>query len=255
MELFDSHTHLDHRDFDEDREEMIARARAAGVTRMLCVGPSDGIESSRRAVNLAETHEGVWASVGIHPHDCNRPFEYSELETLAKHPKVVAFGEIGLDFYRDWCPFDIQEKHFHLQLDLALSIGKPLIIHSRNAGEKCLEILEDRGAEAVGGVFHCYSEDAEFAERIGKMGFLVSFPGSLTFKNAEGLRDVARKLPLDRILIETDAPFLAPVPHRGKRCESAWLLETAKTLASLKGLPIEKVAEITTMNAVRLFRL
>lgn len=255
IELCDSHAHLDSREFDNDREQVIARAREAGVTRILAVGPSDGIESSRRAVALARSHEGISASVGIHPHDVARPFSYDELRELARDEKVVAFGEIGLDFYRDWSPFDLQEEHFRRQIELALEIKKPLIIHSREAGEKCLAVLKEYGAAKLGGVFHCYSEDAAFARKLADMNFLISFPGSLTFKNAHSTRDAAKAIPLDQILIETDAPFLAPVPYRGKRCESAFVLETAKVLAQVKGLSLEDVAAATTKNAMALFRI
>ncbi len=255
LELCDSHAHIDSREFDTDREEVIARARDTGVTRIIAVGPSDGIESSRRAAALARTHEGIWAAVGIHPHDVAGAFSCDELRELAMDEKVVALGETGLDFYRDWSPFDLQEKHFRRQIELALEIKKPLIIHSRQAGEKCLAILKEHHAENVGGVFHCYSEDAAFARKLADINFLVSFPGAITFKNARSTREAAKAIPLDQILIETDAPFLAPAPYRGKRCESAFILETAKTLAQVKGLPLEEVAAETTKNAVKLFRL
>ena len=253
MEFFDSHTHLDHPDFDADREETISRAKSAGVTRMITVGPSDGIASSHRAVALARKHEGIWATAGIHPHDVAGEFSYDELRSLAGEPEVVAFGEIGLDFYRDWSPFDLQEKHFHLQLELAVEIGKPLIIHSRNAGEQCLRILAEHHAERLGGVFHCFSEDAVFAGKLADLNFLVSFPGSLTFRNAHAIRKAAEEIPLDQILIETDAPFLAPVPYRGKRCESSFIRETAMVLAQIRGISLEEAASATTENAMKLF--
>ncbi len=255
MELFDSHTHLDHADYDDDRDVMIARAQAAGVTRMISVGPSDGIASSERAIALAKTHDRIWATVGIHPHDVAKEFTYDALLILAQEEKVVAIGETGLDFYRDWSPFDLQEKHFRLHIELAQEVKKPLIIHSREAGPQCLKILKSMQANLLGGVFHCYSEDAAFAKELVEMNFLVSFPGSLTFKNAHALRETAKAIPLEQILIETDAPFMAPVPYRGKRCESAFLVETAKTLAAIKGLSLEEVAAATTANAMRVFRL
>jgi len=255
LEFCDSHAHLDSAEFDADREEMISRAKRAGVTRLIAVGPSDGNESSKRAIALAKSHEGIWATVGIHPHDVARPFSYDELRELAKEEKVVAFGEIGLDFYRDWSPFYLQEEHFRRQVELAIELKKPVIIHSREAGEKCLAILKEHGAQEVGGVFHCYSEDAAFAKKIAEMNFLVSFPGSLTFKNAHSTREAAKAIPLDQILIETDAPFLSPVPYRGKRCESAFIVETAKALADVKEISLEEVSAETTRNAMRIFRI
>lgn len=253
MEFFDSHTHIDHVDFDNDREEVILRAKSLGVTRMLTVGPSDGIDSSRRAVAIANSHEGIWASIGIHPHDVEKDFTYDALRALASNEKVVAIGESGLDYFRDWSPFDKQEEHFRLHIELALEIKKPLIIHSREAASQCLKILKSMHADLIGGVFHCYSEDADFAKELASMNFLVSFPGSLTFKNAQALRETASKIPIEQILIETDAPFLSPVPHRGKRCESAYVVETAKCLSQIKGVPLEYIAELTTTNAIRLF--
>lgn len=255
MEFFDSHCHLDHVEFDDDRDAMIARAKAAGVTRMLTIGPSDGIESSRRAIALARQHDGVWATAGIHPHDVARDFSFDELRALAQEPEVVAVGEIGLDFYRDWSPYDLQEKFFRLQIELALEVKKPLIIHSRSAGAQCIQILREHHAEDAGGVFHCYAEDAAFARELRDLNFSVSFPGSLTFKNAAALREIAAAIPIDQILIETDAPFMAPVPHRGKRCESAYLPKVAEQLAALKGLSVEEVAAQTTRNAMKRFRV
>lgn len=255
LEFVDSHTHLDVPDFDGDREEVIARAKAVGVTRIVTIGPSNGIESSRAAIKLANSHDGIWASVGIHPHDVAKPYEISELQKLSQEPKVVAFGEIGLDFYRNWSPFDLQEEHFRLQLELAKRIKKPLIIHSREAGLKCLEILKEYHVEDLGGVFHCYSEDAEFAKKLRDINFLISIPGSLTFKKAYKLQEAAKETPLEQLMLETDAPFLAPVPYRGKRCESSFLIETAKCLAAIKGISLKEVAETTTANAIRFFGL
>jgi TatD DNase family protein len=253
--ITDSHTHLDADAFDEDREACIERAVAAGVSRIVTVGASQGIESARRAIELAECYPFVWATAGVHPHDAGADIDFAELEALARHPKVVAVGETGLDFFRDWSPVDKQYLYFERQIDLALSVRKPLIIHSREAGEECLRILTAKGAGAIGGVFHCYSENAEFAARLKEIGFLVSFPGFITFKKQEEARAVCAAIPLEQIMVETDAPYMAPEPHRGKRCEPAFVVETARQLAKVKGLSLEEIARQTTENALRLFSL
>lgn len=253
--ITDSHTHLDSEVFDEDREACIERAIAAGVTRMITIGAGQGIESARRAIALVERYPFIWATAGIHPHDAGADFDFSELETLARHPKVVAVGETGLDFFRDWSPVDKQYIYFERQIEIALAVRKPIVIHSRQAGEECVRILEQRGAQAVGGVFHCYSENAEFALRLRALGFLVSFPGFITFKKQDEARQVCSAIPLEQIMVETDAPYMAPEPHRGKRCEPSFVVETARQLATLKGVSLEEVAKQTTENALRLFSL
>lgn len=253
--ITDSHTHLDNEAFDEDREACIERALAAGVTRMITIGAGQGIESARRAIALAERYPFIWATAGIHPHDTGADFDFSELEALARHPKVVAIGETGLDFFRDWSPVDRQYNYFERQIELALAVHKPLVIHSRQAGEECIRILKEKGAEAVGGVFHCYSENAEFATRLRALGFLVSFPGFITFKKQDEARKVCSAIPLEQIMVETDAPYMAPEPHRGKRCEPSFVVETARQLATLKGVSLEEVAKQTTENTLGLFSL
>ncbi len=253
MNLTDSHTHLDSKEFDEDREQCVDRALKAGVSRILTIGTGEGLAGTQRALALAERYPFVWASAGVHPHDAGHEIDRELFERLANHQKVVAIGETGLDFYRDWAPKDKQYEKFELQIELAKKVKKPLIIHSRNAGEECLSLLTERGAASVGGVFHCFAENADFAERAWKIGFYVSFPGLLTFKKAEEVRAICAAIPVERILIETDAPYMAPEPHRGKRCEPAFVAETAKRLATVKGLSVEEVAEITTNNALKLF--
>lgn len=253
MNLTDSHTHLDSKEFDEDREGCVDRALKAGVRRILTIGTGEGLAGTQRAIALAERYPFVWASAGVHPHDAAHEIDREVFERLANHPKVVAIGETGLDFYRDWSPKDKQYEKFELQIELAKKVKKPLIIHSRNAGEECLSLLTERGAAAVGGVFHCFAENAIFAERAWKIGFYVSFPGLLTFKKADEVRAICAAIPIERILIETDAPYMAPEPHRGKRCEPAFVAETAKRLATVKGLSVEEVAEITTANTLKLF--
>lgn len=253
MEITDSHTHLDSKEFDEDREDVIERARAAGVTRMLTIGTGAGLEGAGRAIALAERYEFIWASVGVHPHDAAHEIDLTLFEKLASHPKVVAIGETGLDFYRDWAPVEKQYERFESQIELAKKVKKPLIIHSRQAGAESIKTLLERNAGDVGGVFHCFAENADFSARLWEMGFYVSFPGLLTFKKAQEVRDICAAIPLERILVETDAPFLAPEPHRGKRCEPAFVVQTTKRLAEIKGLSLEEVAAITTANTLKLF--
>ena len=253
LDLIDSHAHLDAEAFNSDREECVERAIASGVTRILTVGAGYGAVSANRAVELAERYPQVWASVGLHPHDAAQKPDIAELKKLAQHPKVVAIGETGLDFVKELSPRDSQYDAFDKQIDLALEVGKPLIIHSRGAGNDCLRMLESKDAKRVGGVFHCYAEDAEFATSLSRIGFFVSFPGVLTFKKSESTRAVCSQIPLDQILIETDAPYMAPEPLRGKRCEPSYVVETAKCLASIKGVTLEEVARITTRNTLKLF--
>ena len=253
MNITDSHTHLDSKEFDEDRAVVIERAQAAGVTRMLTIGTGNGLEGAGRAIELAEQYAFIWASAGVHPHDAGRDIDTSLFEKLALHPKVVAIGETGLDFYRDWAPVDKQYERFESQIELAKRVKKPLIIHSRQAGAECFKMLHERGAASVGGVFHCFAEDATFARRLWEMGFYVSFPGLLTFKKAHEVRNICADIPLEQILVETDAPYLAPEPHRGKRCDPAFGVQTTKRLAEIKGLSLEEVAAITTANTLKLF--
>ncbi len=253
IELIDSHCHLDMEPFDGDRDDCVARATGAGVTRLITIGTGSGLSGAKKAIALAEKHPHVWASVGIHPHSAGDTIDFTELEKLARHPKVVGIGETGLDFFRDWAPVEKQRAIFQAQIALARAIKKPLIIHSRDAGEECLATLVEHQAGEVGGVFHCFSEDAAFAEKLRAIGFLVSFPGQITFKKASAVRDICRDIPLHQIMVETDSPFLAPEPHRGKRCEPAFVVHTAQKIAEVKGLSFEEVAAITTRNALTLF--
>ena len=256
MELIDSHTHLDAEPFDMDRQEVIERARAAGVAVLITIGAGYGVDSMHRAVSLAERFPNVWAAVGIHPHDAETPEEaLADLSTLARHQRVVAVGETGLDYFKELAPRDLQERWFRAHIRLALEVDKPLIIHSRSAGARCLEILREMGASRCGGVFHCFGEDAAFAAALAEIRFLVSFPGTITFKKAEATREVARRIPLEQIMLETDAPYLAPEPYRGKRCESAMMVATAERLAEIRGLSLDEVARVTTETARRFFRL
>ena len=254
-ELIDSHVHLDAADYDADREVVLSRAIESHVTTLITIGASDGIDSAHRAIALAETHSNVWCTVGIHPHCAGKGLSIDEIKKLAPHPRVVGIGETGLDFFRDWAPVADQERFFREQIRLAKEIQKPLIIHSRDAGARCLEILTEERAETIGGVFHCFAEDAAYAQLIWKLNFYVSFPGVITFKKAIKAQEAAKEIPLERILIETDGPYLAPEPFRGKRCESAHVKITAEALAKLKGVTFEAVAKQTTENSKRLFKI
>lgn len=254
LHITDSHTHLDSEKLAHDQDGVVARANAAGVSRLITIGASGGLASAHRAIELASKYPCVWATVGVHPHDAVIPYTKDELITLAKGSKVVGIGETGLDFYRDWSPKEKQYESFKVQIDVALEIGKPLVIHSREAGEECISILEEMGASKVGGVFHCYAENAAFAKRLRQINFLVSFPGTLTFKKAEELRSICQAIPLDQIMVETDAPFMSPEPHRGKVCEPSYVVETLKTLAQVKNISLEEAARATTHNALSLFR-
>ena len=255
LKLFDTHTHLDSPEFDTDREAVILRAQEAGIAYMLTVGVGGGLASARRIMPLLDRYEFIWGSVGVHPHDAGMELDIESLGALALHPKVLAIGETGLDFFREWSPRARQHEWFRAQIELARKVGKPLIIHSRSAGSECLQVLKEQRAEEVGGVFHCFSEDKEFAAKLLAINFLISVPGTVTFKKAQTLQEAVRALPLDRILLETDAPYLAPVPYRGQRCESGFMVETAKMVASLKDLSLEEVARRTTDNALRFFGL
>lgn len=254
MELIDSHCHLTELSVEE-LEGQLERAKLASVTKLLCVGAGHGIEASIRAVKLAEKYSNIWCSVGIHPHDAKDIDKFSKIEEQANHPKVVAIGETGLDFFRDWSPFELQEEAFIKSIKLALRVGKPLIIHCRSAAEKCLEVLKANYDSNMRGVFHCYSENETFAEEIKKIGFLVSFPGSLTFKKADALRETARLIPLEDIMLETDSPYMAPEPFRGKSSEPAHVRIIAECLAKVKNTSLEEVAQITSDTAIKLFGL
>lgn len=253
IELIDSHCHLDMEPFQGDLSACLERAREAGVSRIVTIGTGDGLLGANKAIALAEQHPMIWATAGVHPHSADETYDPHELERLAAHPRVVAIGETGLDFYRDWAPVEKQYAAFELQISVARRVKKPLVIHSRNAAQECLDMLLKHGARDVGGVFHCFSEDAAFATKLRDIGFYVSFPGQVTFKKADAVRAVCKEIPIEQILVETDGPFLAPEPHRGKRCEPAFVRETAKMIAAVKGLSLEEVAAITTRNVLTLF--
>jgi TatD DNase family protein len=257
--LIDTHVHLDDPRYDQDREAVFQRAQAAGVERFVTIGCD--LSTSHSAVQLATERPYVYATVGVHPHEVKRIESnwYTELRQLAGHPKVVAFGEIGLDYHYEHSPREVQRQRFREQIGLAQSLQLPLVIHTREAPADTMTILREEHADSVGGVFHCFSENASIAKQALDLGFHLSFSGIITFRNAAPLREVIRLVPDDRILIETDAPYLTPVPFRGKRNESAFVTYVAEQIAEIKygnsttGLPL--VAELTTNNARRLFKI
>ncbi len=260
ISLIDTHCHLDVLE-QAPVQEILERARKAFVRRAITIGAGNGYTSPERAVELAEAYPNVFAVVGIHPQEAGKFEDLERLRPLLLHPKVVALGETGLDFYRDWAPEDKQREVFERSIILAKEIGKPIVIHCRDvtgsnrAADSILQTLRNLHAEEVGGVFHCYPMDAEFAAKLREINFLVSFPGVLTFKSAHALRETAKKIPLEQIMLETDAPYMAPEPYRGKPSEPAHVLAIAEKLAEVKGLRLEEIARQTSFNAERLFRL
>lgn len=258
MELIDSHAHIDFPQFAEDREAMLLRARAAGVTTLLAIGTGPGPEKLDSALPFAEQHDWIYATVGIHPHEAKEfKLEHmDELRNLARHRKVIAWGEIGLDYFYDHSPRETQHRVFRDQMELAAQAKLPIIIHCRDAWSDCLNLLEEHWRPTgLGGILHCFSSTLEDARRGIDLGFLISFAGNSTFPKAQNLRDVAKALPLAAILIETDSPYLAPQPHRGKRNEPAYVAEVARTLASVRNLSADEIAAATSENFRRLFRL
>lgn len=253
--LIDTHTHLDSKEFDPDREECLVRARDAGVWQIVDIGATDGFEGARRAQSLSESYTQIFHSIGIHPHDADRPLDIVRLKGMLSHPKAVAVGETGLDFFRDWSPKEKQYEWFRAQVSLALEVQKPIIIHCRDASSECLAVLQEMEAHLVGGVFHCYPESAEFARKLQEMNFRVSFPGPVTFPKSQALRETVKEIPLEQMMVETDAPYMAPVPHRGKRCESAFVRDTASVIAEVKEISLEELAASTTVTAQKLFGL
>jgi TatD DNase family protein len=253
--LFDTHAHLHFAEYAEDRAVVLARAREAGVTRLVTVGTD--VDASRAAVALASSEDGVWASAGIHPHDAADADEgaFAEIECLAGHPVVVAVGEIGLDFFRNLSPPEVQTRVFRRQLELAHRVGKPVLVHCRDAHEQVVNILADGRVGELGGIMHCFSGDVAIARQCLDLGLLISLAGPVTYRNARALPEVARFVPGDRLVVETDCPFLPPEGHRGTRNEPAYLILTAARVAELRGEPLEQLAVRTTDNARALFRL
>lgn len=261
MIFVDSHCHIDGESFDADRDDIIQRAKEAGVQAMLNIGtgnPHNG--EIKKAVEVAEQYENIFASVGVHPHDARFYDEKAEnyLKDLVKSSeKVIAWGEIGLDFFYDNSPRDVQMEVFKKQIRTAKDLNLPIIIHSRDADEETLETLQNECSDKNfrGGIMHCFGGTAEMAKSLMQIGFLISFAGNVTFKKAENIRAAARVVPLDKLLIETDCPFLAPVPFRGKRNEPAFVVHTARFLADFYEIAVEDLAHATTQNFLNFFNL
>jgi TatD DNase family protein len=256
----DSHAHIDGPEFDADREQVIERAQAAGVSAILNVGTGDPHGGAfERAIEIGKSHESIYTAIGTHPHDARLYDDAAEAKTkslIASGERVIAWGEIGLDFHYDNSPRDVQVGVFKRQLHAARDLNLPVIIHTREAETETIEMLKTDydGAERRG-VFHCFSGSETLAQHAIELGFMISFSGIVTFKKAEELRNIARVVPLDRLLIETDCPYLTPVPHRGKRNEPAYVVEVARCVAALHGLGIEELGHVTTENFMRFFSL
>src|SRR3984885_8786631 len=260
----DSHAHLETEQFDTDREQVIARARESGIDTILAIGSGTGPGSLDCAIRLAEKHGFIYATIGIHPHEAKlaRKSDFEEMAQLAKRPKVIAWGEIGLDYFYDHSPRDIQQQVFLRQLELARAAKLPIVIHCRpsdrseDAWEDCLRLLREHWAPSgLGGILHCFTGAWDHARRALDMGFMISFAGNVTCPKAQAIREAAKQAPLERMLIETDCPYPAPVPNRDKRNEPAFVRETARQLGELRGLSAEEIGEQTTKNFREFFSL
>ena len=262
----DSHAHLDGHKYDSDRNEVLARAAQAGVTTVVCIGNSDTPDGFDCAIKLAEQYPNVYATVGIHPHEAKLGNEdlYERLSELAQHPRIIGWGEIGLDFHYDHSPREIQRAVFIRQMELAREakggVGLPIISHCRptdntdNAWQEVFALLRQHWQGRTG-IIHCFTGEPKHMHEAVYLGFMVSFSGAVTFPKAENIRAAARECPLDRILIETDSPYLAPIPYRGKRNEPAYVVETAKKIAEVRGISLQEIASATTANFKRFFKL
>lgn len=262
----DSHCHPENQRFDADRPDVFARAAAANVTTLLAIGNGDGPGTGTFdcAIKLAEQYKGVYATVGIHPHEAAlaKPEDFDELVKLSKHPKVVAWGEIGLDYYYDHSPRDVQQRVFVQQMELAAAAKLPIVIHCRpsdnsaNAWDDTLRLIRENWAStSLGGVMHCFTGTVDQARAALDLGFVISFAGNITYPKAQNIRDAAVTVPPDRVFIETDSPYLAPVPHRGKRNEPAYVTEVARQIAQLRGVLPEEIGRLTSQNFRSFFRI
>ncbi len=268
--FIDSHAHLEGKRYDPDREEVLARAKQSGIDAYLAIGNGDGPDTADCGIKLAEQYDGrpefprIWASVGIHPHEASLANEAADARMLewARHPKVIAWGEIGLDYFYDHSPREVQKAVFRRQMELAKIARLPIIIHCRpsdnseNAWDDCLSMIAEHWRPSgLGGILHCFTGSVEHARRALDMDFMISFAGNITFPKAQSIRDAAQMVPLDRMLIETDSPYLAPIPHRGKRNEPAFVKEVARQIGELRGLPAEEIGSRTTKNFYQFFGL
>jgi TatD DNase family protein len=255
--LIDSHAHIQGKEYSGDRDAVIARAHDAGVEKIIAVGGAGDMSSNTEAIALAAAFPNIYATVGMHPHDAKDvgEEELRELGALASNKKVIAVGETGLDYYYNHSPHDVQRRVFTHFIHMARETDLPIVVHERDAAREAAELLRGEGAANLSGVIHCFTGDYEAACAYLDLGFYLSFTGIITFKNAEPLRDVVRNVPLERMLVETDSPFLTPVPHRGKRNEPAYVRFVAETIAEIKGVPLEEVAQRTTRNVQDLFKI
>ena len=253
--LIDSHAHLEMPDFKRDLEAVIQRAKESGVEYIFTVGTEK--KDWKRTLEITNTHPSIYAILGVHPHNAKEIDDktYPILRELCRDRKVKGYGEIGLDFFRNLSPRDVQLKRFREQIGLAKELQLPIVVHDREAHQETLEILKSEKAEECGGIIHCFSGDYEMAKECIDMGFFISIPGSITFKNAERFREIVKRLPLESLLVETDAPFITPEPFRGKRNEPSYVKYTAQKVAEIKKVSFEKVAEVTTENALQIFKL
>jgi len=268
--FIDSHAHLEGKRYDNDRDEVLARAKQNGIEAYLAIGNGDGPETADCGIQLAEKYDGkseyprIWASVGIHPHEASLANQAADSQMLqwARHPKVIAWGEIGLDYFYDHSPREVQKAVFLKQMELARTAKLPIIIHCRpsdnseNAWDDCLSIIANHWTSSgLGGILHCFTGSVEHARRALDMGFMISFAGNITFPKAQPIRDAAQMVPLDRILIETDSPYLAPIPHRGQRNEPAFVQEVARQIGELRSLSAEEIGAQTAQNFYKFFGL
>jgi len=251
--LIDSHAHLDDIRFNEDRDSVLQRAWDNGIREILTIGNGNGPDQMGCGVPIAENHDWIYTTAGIHPHDASNAEErhYGLMEQLARHPRVLAIGETGLDYYYDNSPRDVQREVFRRQLVLAQKLELPVIVHTRDADDDTIDLLRNNGP--AGGVIHCFTSGEKLASFALEIGFYISFSGIVTFPKAQALIDLARGIPVDRILVETDCPYLAPVPHRGKRNEPCFVGDTARFIAGLRGIPLEEFSIQTSANFHRLF--
>ena len=273
--FIDSHAHLEGRRYDADRDQVLARAKQNGIEAYLAIGNGDGPDTADCGIQLAEKYDGkpeyprIWASVGIHPHEASLANEAADSQMLqwARHPKVIAWGEIGLDYFYDHSPRETQKTVFLKQMELAQTAKLPIVIHCRpsdnseNAWADCLTMIAEHwsaghlSSSGLGGVLHCFTGSVEHARRALDLGFMISFAGNITFPKAQSIRDAAQMVPLDRMLIETDSPYLAPIPHRGQRNEPAFVTEVARQIGELRGLPAEEIGSRTAQNFYKFFGL
>lgn len=247
--LIDTHTHLNDEKFDEDRTEVINRAKESGVEYIINIGYNK--ETILSTMELIEKYDFIFGAIGWHPNDAHemKDEDLQWIEALSKHPKILAIGEIGLDYYWDFAPKDVQQRVFREQIRMAKRLKLPIIIHDRDAHQDILAILKEEGVEEIGGIMHSFSGSLEMANECMKLGFYISFSGPITFKNAKKPKEIAVNIPLDRILVETDSPYLTPEPYRGKRNESAYVKHVAEKIAELRGIELEEVEKLTSQNA------